>query len=92
MKLISWNVNGLRACMNKGFDAFYRVINKYHPKYFVHGHMHMNYGRDIPREDFIGDTKVINAYERYIVEVPEPEKKRKFWERMNKRLYPKDYY
>ena len=22
MKLISWNVNGLRACMNKGFDAF----------------------------------------------------------------------
>ena len=24
---------------HKGFDAFYRVINKYHPKYFVHGHM-----------------------------------------------------
>lgn len=22
MKLISWNVNGLRACMNKGFDGF----------------------------------------------------------------------
>ena len=22
MKLISWNVNGLRACMNKGFDVF----------------------------------------------------------------------
>ncbi|TEB14684.1 hypothetical protein Psfp_02729 [Pelotomaculum sp. FP] len=20
MKLVSWNVNGLRACMNKGFD------------------------------------------------------------------------
>ena len=51
------------------FDAFYRVINKYHPKYFVHGHMHMNYGRDIPREDFIGDTKVINAYERYVIEI-----------------------
>ena len=54
---------------HKGFDAFYRVINKYHPKYFVHGHMHMNYGRDIPREDFIGDTKVINAYERYVIEI-----------------------
>ena len=22
MKLISWNVNGLRACMNKGFQEF----------------------------------------------------------------------
>ena len=39
------------------------------PNYFVHGHMHMNYGRDIPREDFIGDTKVINAYERYVIEI-----------------------
>lgn len=29
----------------------------------------MNYGRDIPREDFIGDTKVINAYERYVIEI-----------------------
>ena len=25
MKLISWNVNGLRACMNKGFEAFLRA-------------------------------------------------------------------
>lgn len=24
MKLISWNVNGLRACYNKGFDEFFR--------------------------------------------------------------------
>ena len=22
MKLVSWNVNGLRACMNKGFSDF----------------------------------------------------------------------
>ena len=24
MKLISWNVNGLRACMGKGFPEFFR--------------------------------------------------------------------
>ena len=24
MKLISWNVNGLRACMGKGFADFFR--------------------------------------------------------------------
>ena len=25
MKLISWNVNGFRACLNKGFSEFFRV-------------------------------------------------------------------
>jgi len=28
MKIISWNVNGLRACMNKGFGEF---LNKENP-------------------------------------------------------------
>lgn len=27
MKFISWNVNGLRACMNKGFQAFFDQTN-----------------------------------------------------------------
>ncbi|WP_027327240.1 exodeoxyribonuclease III [Helicobacter pametensis] len=27
MKLISWNVNGLRACMNKGFMDFFREVD-----------------------------------------------------------------
>ena len=27
MKLISWNVNGIRACVNKGFEDFFKNIN-----------------------------------------------------------------
>jgi len=27
MKLISWNVNGIRACVNKGFEDFFKTIN-----------------------------------------------------------------
>ena len=27
MKLISWNVNGIRACLNKGFIDFFKSIN-----------------------------------------------------------------
>lgn len=27
MKLVSWNVNGLRACVGKGFIDFFRIIN-----------------------------------------------------------------
>ncbi|MGI5943054.1 MAG: exodeoxyribonuclease III [Pelotomaculaceae bacterium] len=26
MKLVSWNVNGLRACMNKGFSQFFQFV------------------------------------------------------------------
>ena len=27
MKLVSWNVNGLRACMTKGLEQFFEDIN-----------------------------------------------------------------
>lgn len=27
MKFVSWNVNGLRACMNKGFEDFFAAVN-----------------------------------------------------------------
>ena len=27
MKLISWNVNGLRACLGKGFMDFFKDVN-----------------------------------------------------------------
>ena len=27
MKCISWNVNGIRACINKGFNDFFEVID-----------------------------------------------------------------
>lgn len=52
-----------------GFNTFNKVIEKYKPKYFVHGHVHMNYGRKFPREDMVGQTHVINAFEKYIIEI-----------------------
>lgn len=52
-----------------GFEVFNRLIEKYQPKYFVHGHVHLNYGRQFLREDVLGDTCVINAFEKYIVEL-----------------------
>ena len=54
---------------HRGFQIVNCLIAKYHPKYFVHGHVHMNYGRQFPREDHIGDTCVVNAFERYVIEI-----------------------
>ena len=54
---------------HQGFGAFNKMIEQYQPRYFVHGHVHMSYGRQFPREDMMGNTMVINAYERYVVEI-----------------------
>ena len=54
---------------HRGFEAFLELIEKYKPKYFLHGHIHMNYGMDIPRVRQVGDTKVINVYERYELDI-----------------------
>lgn len=62
-------VNDAEDMCHRGFNAFNNVIQKYNPKIFAHGHVHLNYGRQFPREDKIGETMVINAYEKYIVEI-----------------------
>ena len=54
---------------HRGFEAFVELIEKYQPKYFLHGHVHMNYGQDIQRIKELGNTKVINVYERYELDV-----------------------
>lgn len=65
----AYGVNDGENLSHRGFTAFHDLIKKYQPKYFVHGHVHMNYGRQYPREYEIGTTKVINAYNHYVVEI-----------------------
>jgi len=43
-------------------------IEKWQPRYLIHGHVHMNYGHDIQRVLQYGNTKIINACERYTLE------------------------
>ena len=65
----AYGVNDGEDLPHRGFEIFVSLIKRYKPKYFVHGHVHMNYGRQYPREDMLGDTKVINSYISYIVEI-----------------------
>lgn len=62
-----------------GFEALRELLDKYRPKYLLHGHVHMTYGHDVARTQTCGDTVVVNTYERYVLEIPEgeyPEKHR----------------
>ena len=60
-----------------GFQALRELIEQYHPAYLVHGHVHMTYGSHIPRQMEHAGTKVINAFERYVIELPDREVKMK---------------
>ena len=60
---------------HKGFEAFLELIDTYKPKYFLHGHMHMNYVTGLARQEEYHGTQIINCCERYVLEMdtPEPE-------------------
>lgn len=57
---------------HRGFQVFQRLVDKYHPTWFVHGHVHKNYTFQFRRERKLGETTVINAWTSYIIDVPEP--------------------
>ena len=56
---------------HRGFQGFLRLMDRYAPAYFVHGHIHMSYGYRIPRVCTYQNTTVINAYERTVFEIPD---------------------
>ena len=58
---------------HKGFEVFIDILDKYKPKYFIHGHVHLNYSMNNKRECKYKDTTIINGYERYIFEYPDKE-------------------
>ena len=51
---------------HQGFKAFLSLMEKYKPKFFLHGHVHKTYGRQHKRYDRYRDTHVINAFERCV--------------------------
>lgn len=53
-----------------GFGTFLRVMDKYHPRLLVHGHVHQSYQHDFQRVRQHGDTQVINACGYYILDLP----------------------
>lgn len=62
----AYQLNDGRDLPHQGFKVFLELIEKYNPKYFLHGHVHMSYGRSHKRIDKFQDTCIINGYERFV--------------------------
>lgn len=57
------SINDLDNLTHQGFESFVTLLDKYRPRYFIHGHVHRNYGVDIPQRMVRGETTIINAFD-----------------------------
>lgn len=67
----AYELNDLEDMPHRGFQCFKTIMDKYGPKYFIHGHVHANYGGKFKRLDSYKNTVVVNAYDHYILDYPE---------------------
>lgn len=58
---------------HRGFQTFVNLIEKYHPRYFLHGHVHMTYNRELKRHTVYQTTHVLNGYERFVFDYEDDE-------------------
>lgn len=54
-------LNDMNTNSHKGFSCFLELLDKYEPKYFIHGHVHMSYNHKLPRVHVRKNTTIINA-------------------------------
>lgn len=59
---------------HRGFEAFQYLLKRYTPRYWFFGHVHTRYGPQRPRVHQVGGTTLINACERYVLDVDAAEK------------------
>ena len=54
---------------HRGYQCFHELLNKYHPLYMFHGHVHQSYGHFERVNVHPGGTRVINTCGSYRLEI-----------------------
>ncbi len=52
-----------------GFRAFLWLMDRFRPRYLIHGHIHLSYGYDVATETQYRDTRVINTAGYRLLEI-----------------------
>lgn len=61
-------LNDLEDLPHRGFNCFRLLLDRWHPRYFIHGHVHRDYGVNIPQRCRYGETTVVNAWEYCVID------------------------
>ena len=54
---------------HQGFACFRSLIQKYRPRLFLHGHIHVAFPNAAARTTVFGTTRIINTYGHHILEI-----------------------
>lgn len=54
---------------HRGFECFRKIIDRYEPQYFIHGHIHFNFTAPDERIWEVNQTKVVNSYGHFLFEI-----------------------
>jgi Icc-related predicted phosphoesterase len=54
---------------HQGFESFRKLIDRYEPAYFIHGHIHMDFSSPLERITLVNRTKVVNSYGHFLFEI-----------------------
>jgi Icc-related predicted phosphoesterase len=55
-------IHDARDLCHRGFECYRRLIRKYRPSLFVHGHIHQQFESDADRQTRYEGTRIVNAY------------------------------
>lgn len=66
----AYGLNDGEDLPHRGFRCFHYLLHRFHPKYFVHGHMHFSYNYSQKRVCRHKNVTVINACEQYVLKYP----------------------
>lgn len=62
------HINDFDSLSHRGFECFNDLLEKYRPACFVHGHIHKNYGVNIPQRTQHGETMIVNAFDHCVID------------------------
>lgn len=54
---------------HRGFNCFLKLISRFKPRYFLHGHIHAHFSDPSERVTLVGHTRVINTFAFHLLEV-----------------------
>ena len=57
---------------HQGFACFNELLDRYHPSYLLHGHVHRSYGGFVQQRVHRSGTRVINCYDYLQLDIPDP--------------------
>ena len=65
----AYGINDGPDLPHQGFRIFPSLLTRYTPAYMVHGHTHLSYGLQYPRQSQFVQTTIINAYEWHTIQL-----------------------